>query len=137
MMECEESEIEFECPAKGRAVCAARDAEKLSLLGCGLTEIPEQVGELGKLQKLYLGDNEISEIEGLDALKELQHLWLQGNRIERIEGLDALKELRHLWLENNRIERIEGLESLKKLKKLHLGGNPVAGTRDKLELSFR
>jgi Leucine-rich repeat (LRR) protein len=50
--------------------------------------------------------NNISRIQGLDALGELKWLILSSNNIDCIEGLERLVQLSKLILSSNRIVRI-------------------------------
>lgn len=45
-------------------------------------------------------------------------LYLQNNIIEKMEGLNKLKELEYLNLALNNISRIEGIQGCESLKKL-------------------
>ena len=56
---------------------------------------------------------------------EIYYLDLSFNNITRIEGLDALTELTDLSLYNNRITVIENMDSLKKLNVFSIGNNQV------------
>ncbi len=49
-------------------------------------------------------------------MSSLTRLFLDNNFIERIGGLDQLFHLTWLDLSFNRIKKVEGLESLKKLE---------------------
>ena len=63
-----------------------------------LTEIPEEVYELTNLETLYLKNNNISKIEGLEKLTNLKLLSLDDNKISKIEGLEQLTNLKWLYL---------------------------------------
>jgi len=78
------------------------------------------------LYYLTLQNNQISKIEGLDSLVNLNYLNLQNNKISKIEGLDSLVNLNYLNLQNNKISKIEGLDSLVNLQKLHLNNNQIS-----------
>jgi Leucine-rich repeat (LRR) protein len=62
-----------------------------------------------ELQELYLSENCISRIEGLDSLMKLQRLHLSKNQIAKIEGLDSLVNLQELDFSSNDIGTLEGL----------------------------
>jgi Leucine-rich repeat (LRR) protein len=49
-------------------------------------------------------------------------LYLYDNRIERIEGLESCSHLTHLYLQNNEISVIPDLSHLRELSKLYLEG---------------
>ena len=56
---------------------------------------------------LYLDNNQISKIEGLNHLNSLAELYFQSNQISRVEGLLTLTSLSILDLEDNPISTIE------------------------------
>ena len=56
----------------------------------------------------------------------LTWLDLSFNQITRIEGLDALVELTDLSLLDNQISELEGLDSLRKLQCLSLGARRLS-----------
>jgi len=78
------------------------------------------------LHTLYLQNNQISKIKGLEFVVDLYYLTLQNNQISKIEGLDSLVNLNYLNLQNNKISKIEGLDSLVNLQKLHLNNNQIS-----------
>ncbi|MCU0445435.1 MAG: leucine-rich repeat domain-containing protein [Microscillaceae bacterium] len=75
----------------------------LVFLGGGnrLKKLPDNFGKLGKLQELYLPDNQLNTLpETFAQLKSLKHLDLNHNRFgqipAQIEGLDSLRYL-SIW----------------------------------------
>lgn len=108
-----------------------------------------------RAQSLWLNENCIERIEGLEACTSLRRLFLYGNKIRRIEGLSSLRELEVLWLCDNRIavraidgeggllgvhcirlpsglffvslcqQIVEGLEQLEGLRELSLARNRI------------
>ncbi|AIN95560.1 protein phosphatase type 1 regulator-like protein [Leishmania panamensis] len=84
------------------------------------------LGSLGStLKELYLVENKIKVIEGLDSFVHLELLELGGNRIREIgSGLANLRSLQSLWLGKNKIHSIgDSLHSLRELQKLSLQAN--------------
>ncbi|KAK7197869.1 protein phosphatase type 1 regulator-like protein [Novymonas esmeraldas] len=77
------------------------------------------------LKELYLVENKIKVIEGLDTFVNLELLELGGNRIREVgSGLAKLTSLQSLWLGKNKINNVgDGLHSLDKLQKLSLQAN--------------
>jgi len=79
------------------------------------------------LVELYLANNKIKEIKGLQSLTKLRKLDLGANRIRQIpiqEFSGPLSDtLEELWLGKNKIEFIEGLDNLKKLRRLDIQSN--------------
>lgn len=83
---------------------------------------------LVNLQELYISDNGLTKIEGLDALVNLKVLDVSNNQIERIENVSKLVSLEELWFSNNNLANwadIERLRDLPKLKCLYLEHNPL------------
>ncbi|KAJ1558680.1 Leucine-rich repeat-containing protein 23 [Nowakowskiella sp. JEL0078] len=82
-----------------------------------------------KLQRLYLGKNNISKINGLDDKPTLTTLHLRDNKIETLDGFsDALKSLAYLNFRGNSVEKLEEvakLVCLPNLKVLVLLENPI------------
>ncbi|MCE8175686.1 leucine-rich repeat domain-containing protein, partial [Porphyromonas gingivalis] len=81
---------------------------------------------LTSLTRLYLSDNQIAKLEGLNALTSLTELDLSGNQIAKLEGLDHLTSLTWLDLPGNQIAKLEGLDHLTSLTGLDLLGNQIA-----------
>lgn len=79
------------------------------------------------LKELYLVENKLKVVEGLDKLVNLELLELGGNRLRKIDtGLENLVNLRQLWLGKNKIVRIgKSLHQLHKLELLSLQANRI------------
>lgn len=71
------------------------------------------------LKNLYLYNNHIRVIEGIDKFKNLTHLYLENNKISQIEGLPE-GCLQKLYLNENDIEVIENLDRASNLTELHV-----------------
>jgi internalin A len=97
----------------------------LDLSGMGLQYIPFELLHLGKLQVLNLNNNQIKQIQHLDALVQLQRLELSENQLTQIENLQALTNLQRLTLCNNDITEIKNLEALQQLSYLDLWKNEI------------
>jgi dynein assembly factor 1 len=67
---------------------------------------------------LYLQQNAIEKIEGLQNLHHLHSLNLSNNRIRKIEGLEGCPDLDTLDISNNRLISLEDVQALSQLKKL-------------------
>jgi Leucine-rich repeat (LRR) protein len=80
---------------------------------------------LNNLENLWLHNNQITEIKGLNGLTKLRELWLHNNQITEIKGLNGLTKLRELWLNNNQITEIKRLEKLNSLQNLWLNNNQI------------
>jgi protein phosphatase 1 regulatory subunit 7 len=76
-----------------------------------------------KIEKLYLNENKIHQIENLNHLKDLKLLELGSNKIKKIENLQENLNLEQLWIGRNKIRKIENLNSLIQLKTLSIQDN--------------
>lgn len=98
--------------------------DKLYLQYKGFLKIvPETISQYNNLHSLWLNNNGIKKIEGLDNLIHLKSLALNNNSIEKIEGLDNLFNLAILNISNNKIQMVEGLNNLRKLQTINLAHN--------------
>lgn len=81
--------------------------------------------DLPNLTDLFLHNNSIKKIEGLNGCLRLKKIHLYGNYIQDICGLSNLGLLKELWLQNNSISRISGVSCLSNLRCFYLAGNQV------------
>ncbi|UJB70400.1 leucine-rich repeat domain-containing protein [Acaryochloris sp. 'Moss Beach'] len=74
----------------------ANDSEKL-------TELPESMGQLSQLQKLYLDSNQLTTLpESMGQLSQLQKLYLDSNQLTTLPvSLKHLEQLLGLDLRGN------------------------------------
>jgi protein TilB len=85
------------------------------------TRAEHNEGCLDDLKEVTLHQQEIEKIEVIgDACRELEIIYLCNNFIQKIEGLNKLKFLSYLNLAVNSIAVVEGLEGCEMLKKLDL-----------------
>lgn len=80
------------------------------------------------IEELYLSQNQITVISGLDKLRVLKSLDLSQNRIVKLIGLNMIESLRFLNLGLNQIEKIlqlQYIENLPQLTELDLCFNPI------------
>lgn len=86
------------------------------------------------LVRLYLGENQIDRLEGLEILVNLKILHLRSNKISNLSGFDArCAKLNYLNLRNNEIAKIsefEKLSCLPALETLIIMENPAIGDRE-------
>jgi protein phosphatase 1 regulatory subunit 7 len=77
------------------------------------------------LTELYLANNKLKSLQGLQNLTSLRKIDLGANRIRVMDPneLAGLINLEELWLGKNKIEKIQGLENLKKLRRLDIQSN--------------
>jgi Leucine-rich repeat (LRR) protein len=88
-------------------IARARDEEweELDLAGLDLEVIPDLIGQLIRLESLYLGNNQIVAIpKSIGQLKKLYSLYLHNNKIAIIsESLRQLTRHTKLTLDDNPI----------------------------------
>jgi Leucine-rich repeat (LRR) protein len=101
---------------------------ELDWSGLGLTEIPEQIGNLTHLTHFSLRGNQLTTLPaGIGRLTNLQHLSLADNQLLRLPNeIGRLSELTHLNVRNNRLGVLPtDMLRLQKLQMLQLAGNPL------------
>ena len=64
---------------------------------------------LNKLKNLFLYNNQITSLSGVEELTNLEQLYVQWNRIESIKPIQKLLNLRELYIHNNCVSYLEGL----------------------------
>uniref|UniRef100_A0A4W5RBJ4 Leucine rich repeat containing 9 n=1 Tax=Hucho hucho TaxID=62062 RepID=A0A4W5RBJ4_9TELE len=86
-----------------------------------------QLSRLTNLKALFLQDNEISQVEGLEGLHQLRELVLDRNRIKALgeNSFFGLAFLLELHLAENRLRELNHLQPLTELRRLFLGMNKL------------
>ncbi|MHC4645166.1 MAG: leucine-rich repeat domain-containing protein [Planctomycetota bacterium] len=85
---------------------------------------------LTNLERLYLDDNQISDMTGLASLRKLSRLQIMNNHLTDISPLSHLSEMTSLWLNGNRIADLSPLAGLTQLEGLSLAGNRISDVGD-------
>ncbi|MBD3312223.1 hypothetical protein GF352_02085 [archaeon] len=109
----------------------------LDLIGNRLSSLPESIGDLGCLQKLYLSTNRLSSLpESIGNLKDLQVLDLTNNCLSYLPGwISGLTNLQVLDLSSNRLSSLpESIGNLKDLQVLDLTNNCLSSLPDSLRV---
>lgn len=91
------------------AICAHR---------CGLTALPRAIGSLAQLERLDVGDNQLTELPALPA--SLRELYIYDNQLARLPALPRLAVL-----DANR-NRLAELPSLTGIDFVYLAANQLA-----------
>ncbi|GFR43570.1 hypothetical protein Agub_g4665 [Astrephomene gubernaculifera] len=111
--------------------CLPSSLVELTLTGCQLTELPNCIGTLPRLKKLYAGANRLQHVEPVFRSTSLQHVGLSYNRVSYLPGeLLPTSPLMSLDLSHNDLEGLVNtlvqLSWLPSLAALSLAGNPLA-----------
>lgn len=90
------------------------------------------------MQELWLGDNHVSDLEGIQELLQLDLLDLNRNKISDITLIAQLANLRQLNLQNNELQFVLPLLDNLALQSLDLRSNDsiICSEQDQLELLF-
>ncbi len=105
-------------------------------LGDWWTCLPDSIGRLTNLQKLYLPGNQLTSLpESLGKLKNLTSLSLAYNQLKIIpEWICQLTKLQDLYLEGNKLTRLpDSIGQLINLRTLFLNSNQITSLPDSLE----
>ena len=116
------SELEAMRRVRGAAESGATE---LDLRGLGLSELPEMIWDLRRLEVLRLDQNELQDLPmSIGRLTALHTLSMQHNRSTRLPGsLEQIETLRHLFLDHNRFKRVPSVVwRLSHLESLGLSG---------------
>lgn len=99
---------------------------KLSIIGCGITNLPDDISKLKDLTSLNLNCNSLKFLpESLCLLENLEHLTVINNHLEKIpDNIGNMKKLRHIYFANNKIRSIPlSIINLPNLKSVNLQTN--------------
>ena len=109
--------------------------DKLEVLYLGWNEITEIDGnlfsDLSNLKRLYIHSNKLKRIDSITfkGLSKLEILWLNHNELTEIDEnlFSDLSNLKVLFLNHNKLARIDSIsfKGLKNLKKLWLSDNEI------------
>jgi internalin A len=133
-------------------------ATELDLGGLGLTELPESIGQLSRLQKLFLSNNQLTSLpesigqlnhlrelelnfipqlileRSIGKLNELQVLSAVANQLEVFpEWISQLSQLRQIYFQSNNFQSLpNSLGVLKELRILCVWGNKLVALPDSI-----
>jgi len=91
-----------------------------------------QLWHLENLRSLYLGNNEVSKLEGINHLQHLREINLNRNRIKAVDddAFYGMSSVRSLSIEENGLKSLAHFEHLTFLHSLHLTTNRIADFSD-------
>lgn len=118
-----------------KACADSSEAYILDLSDKEISNFPDEIMDLKRLQILILNDNTLSNIPlYISEIKNLQILRVNGNKIKYIpKEISKLLYLEELSLENNNITRISPeFYNLKKIKVVNLRNNQISTINSKV-----
>ena len=117
--------------AAAAAINAAKAAAKVNALEKAIrVDLKKPTGELTKadyekVTELNIINNQLTELpKGLEKLTQLKKLYLDNNQLTDVKGLENLTQLKTLYLSRNQLTDVKGLEKLTQLETLDLSDNP-------------
>ena len=87
--------------------------------------LPENIGNLQKLEYLTFSYNNVQDIEGIKSLTNLQRLGFTHNRIENILPIRNMTKLIVINFSNNTIADISAVENFTELESLGANNNKI------------
>jgi len=112
-----------------------KDLKVLRLFGNQLDSIPERIGELVNLEKLYLGKNNLKTLpKSIGKLKNLKILSIQYNEINSLPNeIGEMTNLKQITLNQNKLITLPStIGSLKNLEILELKFNQLTSLPDEI-----
>jgi Leucine-rich repeat (LRR) protein len=86
----------------------------------------ETLSGLIKLKKLYIDNNQLGTLYGLETLIELEELDVSDNNLKSIENIKHLVKLEKLCIGDNKISDISCLTDMVNMKILNCGCNRIS-----------
>ncbi|KAH6814735.1 Leucine-rich repeat family protein [Perilla frutescens var. frutescens] len=83
------------------------------------------LGEFKNLERLDLGFNNLTSLEGLKSCRNLKWLSVIQNKLQSLKGIDGLSRLTVLNAGKNKIKSMDELKSLSSLRALILNDNEI------------
>lgn len=88
----------------------------------------------GAATEIHLGGRGITRLANFETFLSLDTLWINNNKLTSLRGLENNFRLQHLFAHQNNIRRIQGtLQPFKFLSELSLDGNLLDSTEDVLD----
>ena len=96
---------------------------KLDLSKKRLTKLPKSLKKIPNLERLWLTQNQLTDLKGLENLTQLTELYIAGNQLVDIKCLENLTQLTRLNLSGNKLTNLKYLETLTSITNLYLSYN--------------
>ncbi|OUS42829.1 protein phosphatase 1 [Ostreococcus tauri] len=114
---------------RGLEVC--KRLRSLTVAECALTSLAG-ASSCRALEELYVYGNHIDSLEELQngCFERLRTLWLNDNRLRALDGVEFLRSLQHLNVAQNLLERVPDGTTTSALEHLNIAGNPIRSLSD-------
>ncbi len=66
------------------------------------------------MKQLYLANNQISDLTGIDRLNNVELLWIGNNKINNVESISKMSNLIELEISDSEIKRYITIISIRK-----------------------
>jgi len=88
-----------------------------------------------KIEHLYLYDNQITSLQGIESMKNLKSLYLQNNEISDIGLISELKNLEVIYVTKNKIKSLKNFlpSKLTHLKKFYVQPNELLPDKELIQ----
>lgn len=108
----------------GLSACAR--LRSVTVAECSLTSLAG-ARECPGLEELYVYGNEINSLEDMrgSGFERLRTLWVNDNRLLTLDGVEELRALRELNVAGNKLESVRIVDALRELQYLNVAGNPI------------
>ncbi|MHA2367031.1 MAG: leucine-rich repeat domain-containing protein, partial [Candidatus Hodarchaeales archaeon] len=127
--------IENEDDLKRCANMASRNVKQVIINSAEITELPENIGNLGALEHLELINNKITELpESIGNLSLLTKLYLSINQLNELpESFSNLQSLTSILLNKNQFRKIpDSIFEIGSLEWINLGNNSINELPEKI-----
>lgn len=107
----------------------------LSVTNCAIEGVEELAGHMA-LKHLYLYENAITSLKGIEELTEIEELYVQQNKLTDLKPLRKLTKLKALCASRNELTSLEGLHEghSDHLKRCYLLPNEKLSQREIIRL---
>ncbi|CAM9353771.1 unnamed protein product, partial [Ectocarpus sp. 4 AP-2014] len=122
---------DFSDESSSRASSASRTTRELALCSTATARRRNESDDdyLSRVTHLRLQNKGISSLDNpdvFDACHSLKVLYLYDNCVESLKGLEKLQQIEQLFADNNLLTTIQGTLSCRRLRKMHLSGNSIS-----------
>lgn len=118
-----------EAEPNGSLLAPSQSLEVVQLGGNNISSIASlQLYRCCNLRALFLHENDICRLDGLDGLPKLEELVLDKNRVKHLEALSltgVCYTIRELRLDDNGLRSLANIELLEQLESLSIASNRI------------